>query len=77
MAKIAWAAAATFWSENRQRYGPGAAKLYGYSRHIVPTPPDWDDSAQVTGQWFLNHPKGWDPPLGLVQFLEASPPQCW
>jgi len=63
-----------FWSENRQRYGPGAAKLYGYSRHIVPTPPDWDDSAQVTGQWFLNHPKGWDPPLGLVQFLEASPP---
>lgn len=63
-----------FWSESRQRYGPGAVKLYGYSRHIVPTPPDWDDSAQVTGQWFLKSPKEWNPPSDLARFVEGSPP---
>lgn len=50
-------------------------KLYGYSRHLVPTPPDWDSSSVVvTGHWFLDAPVGYEPPDSLARFLAAGPP---
>jgi sterol 3beta-glucosyltransferase len=63
-----------FWAEGRQRYGQSIPKLYGYSRHIVPTPADWDSSAHVTGPWFLNGAEDWKPPPGLSEFLAVEPP---
>jgi sterol 3beta-glucosyltransferase len=63
-----------FWSEDQQRYGKSIPKLYGYSRHLVPTPPDWDTSAHVTGQWFLNDSEKWQPSRELVEFIGAGAP---
>jgi sterol 3beta-glucosyltransferase len=63
-----------FCSEGRKRYGKSIPKLYGYSRHIVPTPIDWDETAQVTGHWFLDSPADWQPPHDLTEFLAGGPP---
>jgi UDP:flavonoid glycosyltransferase YjiC (YdhE family) len=47
--------------------------LLGYSRHVVPPPPDWPESYEVTGYWQLNLPVTWSPPADLVAFLERGP----
>lgn len=57
-----------------RRYGPRVMKLYGFSRHLVAPPGDWDKSAQVTGQWFLDSAANWTPPPELAEFLAAGPP---
>jgi sterol 3beta-glucosyltransferase len=31
----------------------------------------------VTGYWFLEPPQGWEPPVDLVQFLQAGPPPIY
>lgn len=62
-----------FWRETSQRFGLRVPKLYGYSRHLVPVPTDWDSSAHVTGQWFLDRPAEWHPPPGLEHFLDVHP----
>ena len=46
--------------------------LYGFSRHVVPRPADWPDSAQITGYWFLDEPH-WQPSQVLRDFLDAGP----
>jgi sterol 3beta-glucosyltransferase len=46
--------------------------LYGFSRHVVPRPADWPDTAQITGYWFLDEPQ-WQPSQALREFLEAGP----
>ena len=46
--------------------------LYGFSRHVVPRPADWPDSAQITGYWFLDEPH-WRPSQALRDFLDAGP----
>jgi sterol 3beta-glucosyltransferase len=51
--------------------------LYGYSRHVIPVPADWDDSMHVTGFWPLEPPRGWKPPAGLVKFLESGDPPVY
>ena len=48
--------------------------LDGYSTLVVPPPPDWGLSHQVTGYWFLDPDPGWHPPLALIDFLAAGPP---
>ena len=48
--------------------------LNGWSRHVLPRPPDWDPWLEVTGYWFLDHPENWRPPPGLDDFIEAGPP---
>ena len=45
--------------------------LYGFSRHVVPRPADWPDSAQITGYWFLDEPH-WQPSQALRDFLDAG-----
>jgi sterol 3beta-glucosyltransferase len=63
-----------FFGECRQRYGKSILKLYGYSRHLIPQPVDWDNSTEVTGTWFLEKPKDWQAPDELVDFLGAGAP---
>ncbi|RUL74021.1 glycosyltransferase [Dyella choica] len=46
--------------------------LYGFSRHVVPRPGDWPETAQITGYWFLDQ-ADWQPPDPLRAFLDAGP----
>jgi sterol 3beta-glucosyltransferase len=51
--------------------------LYGYSRHVLPRPDDWDERTQVTGYWFLDPPSEWQPPADLTAFLQAGSPPIY
>lgn len=51
--------------------------LYGFSPNVIPKPPDWGDWLHITGYWFLDHPSTWQPPPGLVNFLESGPPPIY
>ncbi len=53
---------------------PRPTYLFCFSSHVIPRPSDWGDYAHVTGYWFLDHPTDWQPPVELVDFLEAGPP---
>ncbi|WP_223250238.1 glycosyltransferase [Marilutibacter maris] len=46
--------------------------VYGFSRHVLPRPADWPESAQVAGYWFHEQPD-WQPSPALREFLEAGP----
>jgi sterol 3beta-glucosyltransferase len=46
--------------------------LYGFSRHIIPPPEDWAETATVTGYWFLNQAETWNPPKSLTEFLSRG-----
>ena len=49
--------------------------LNAYSRFVVPKPKDWPEWMHVTGYWFLDKPKDWQPTKDLVDFIEnGSPP---
>lgn len=51
--------------------------LYGYSRHVVPVPPDWGPWLHVTGYWFSAPDPDYRPPAELLRFLEAGPPPVY
>ncbi|SIO44190.1 UDP:flavonoid glycosyltransferase YjiC, YdhE family [Singulisphaera sp. GP187] len=59
-------------------YGPVAAFLAprlcldGYSRHVVPPPSDWGVNHHVSGFWFLAPDPRWQPPSGLIDFLDSG-----
>lgn len=55
----------------RQKLLPRAT-LYAYSPHVVPIPSDWPDDVAVTGYWFLDDDKDWQPSPELQKFLEAG-----
>ena len=48
--------------------------LLGLSPQVVPPPPDWPESVRVSGFWFLDEGRNWQPPSHLLEFLEAGPP---
>jgi len=48
-------------------------RLYGYSRHVLPDPKDWDSTTHVTGYWFLPSNGDWQPPEALQAFLDSGP----
>jgi sterol 3beta-glucosyltransferase len=52
----------------------GKPVLYGYSRHVVPVPADWDTCNRVTGYWFPDPTPDFRPPRDLERFLESGPP---
>ncbi len=49
-------------------------QLYGWSKELLPEPPDWGVHRKVTGYWFLNSEEGWEPPKELAKFLKSGPP---
>jgi UDP:flavonoid glycosyltransferase YjiC (YdhE family) len=51
--------------------------LYCYSPAVIPKPSDWPNWAYVTGYCFLNHSPDWQPPAGLVDFLESGSPPVY
>lgn len=53
-------------------FEPGLRTIYGFSRHVLPPPPDWDALTQVTGYWFLDQTSGWTPAQDLLDFLAAG-----
>jgi UDP:flavonoid glycosyltransferase YjiC (YdhE family) len=55
----------------------GTSLLFGYSRSFLPQPKDWPTNCHVTGYWFLDTPKAWQPPPVLVDFLGAGPPPVY
>lgn len=62
--------------EDRLR-GKPVTKLYAYSPAILPRPADWDEASVVTGYWFLDVPRDWQPDPALVKFLQAGPPPIY
>ncbi len=49
--------------------------LYGFSPSVIPKPIDWSDRLHVTGYWFLEQMKDYQPPKELVDFInDGSPP---
>ena len=46
--------------------------LHGFSRHIIPLPEDWPETAIVTGFWFLNQADDWNPSRSLTEFLSRG-----
>ncbi len=59
----------------RQQFG--TPWLFGYSPSVLPKPDDWADHHYVTGYWFLDAEPAWQPPDGLVHFLESGPPPVY
>jgi sterol 3beta-glucosyltransferase len=51
--------------------------LYGYSPSVIPKPVDWGDYQQVTGYWFLDDARSYNPPPELTAFLESGPPPVY
>lgn len=47
--------------------------LGGFSRNLIPPPSDWDERVHVTGYWYPRY-QDWQPPDGLMHFLESGPP---
>lgn len=66
-----------FAGELKRSDGRPVPVLHAYSRHVLPPPPDWPDSAHVTGYWFLDRVDTWEPPADLVDFLAAGPPPVY
>jgi sterol 3beta-glucosyltransferase len=58
-----------FSRENKRR----PPVLYAFSPHVVPRPRDWPADAHITGYWFLDDTGDWQPPQGLLDFLDAGP----
>ena len=51
--------------------------LHGFSRHIIPRPEDWPETAIVTGYWFLNQAEHWNPSRSLTEFLSRGEPPVY
>ncbi|MBC8098190.1 MAG: glycosyltransferase family 1 protein [Armatimonadetes bacterium] len=67
----------SFWGPYQALQAKQVPVLYGYSRHVLPRPSDWDALNQVTGYWFLDAPDDWRPPADLVDFLNAGDPPVY
>ena len=47
--------------------------LYGFSPSVIPAPSDWNDQTHITGFWFVDEADDWQPPVALLDFLQAGP----
>jgi sterol 3beta-glucosyltransferase len=50
----------------------GMPIVYGFSEHLVPKPHDWPEPAYVTGFFFLDTEREWQPPAALMEFLASG-----
>ncbi|HEV2516116.1 MAG TPA: glycosyltransferase [Devosia sp.] len=53
------------------------ATLYAYSPSVLPSPSDWPDDVVVTGYWFLEEERRWQPDPALQAFLDAGEPPVY
>jgi sterol 3beta-glucosyltransferase len=44
---------------------------------VISPPPDWPETAHVTGYFWLDTADGWQPPLALQAFLDAGAPPVY
>jgi UDP:flavonoid glycosyltransferase YjiC (YdhE family) len=51
--------------------------LGAYSPSVIPHPPDWPETAHVTGCWFQDLQTGWRPSLELEEFLDKGEPPVY
>lgn len=52
--------------------------LYGFSRHILPPPGDWDEEKGIiSGYWFMPQSGEWQPDPDLVAFIQDRPPPVY
>lgn len=51
--------------------------ILGFSRHVVPPAPDWPAPTVITGYWFLDEPRDYQPSPELNRFLEAGNPPVY
>ncbi len=51
--------------------------LFGWSPSFLAQPKDWPPNCQVTGYWFLDTSKDWQPPRALLDFLGAGAPPVY
>jgi len=68
---------ASFWGPFASLQKQKQTILYGYSPKVIPFPKDWGNFIHVTGYWFLEPPAGWEPPIDLLNFLQAGPPPVY
>lgn len=61
----------------RHADGRPIAALHAYSPSVISRPSDWPDHATVTGYWFLDAPKEFEPDRALVEFLQQGPPPIY
>lgn len=54
-----------------------APTLLGFSRHVVPMPADWSENMIMTGYWFLDEEKQWQPSPQLTMFLKSTAPTVY
>jgi len=51
--------------------------LNAVSRHVMPQPADWPETAVMTGYWFIDSAGDWSPPTELTAFLKTGPPPVY
>ncbi len=51
--------------------------LHAYSPTVMPRAADWPDRFHVTGYWFSDLSKNWQPPARLLAYLAAGPPPVY
>jgi sterol 3beta-glucosyltransferase len=61
----------------RHSSGAPIPVLHGFSRHVVPIPPDQPHQVTTTGFWFLDRSDSYAPPDHLRAFLEAGDPPVY
>ena len=64
-----------YWSLDSARNA--TALIYGYSSAVIPKPPDWSSNQQITGYWFLDTMKQYQPETALLDFLANGPPPIY
>ncbi len=62
----------SFWGAFPQNPQPDWPVVNGFSPKVVPRPADWGSHIHTTGWWLPDDPD-WQPPAGLLRFLEAGP----
>ena len=62
-----------FGGPERLKRQSGVPVLHAFSPSVLSKPADWPEWAHITGYWFLDQERNWQPPAELVGFLEAGP----
>jgi sterol 3beta-glucosyltransferase len=61
----------------KDNFGKDLPVLYAFSRHVVPRPKDWPQSAKITGYWQLADNTGWQASDAFERFLAAGAPPIY